>query len=102
MAQVIGPGLHIRELGHRALQILSARAERLVSRDPGVARWNSRRPTIRIPRGPHRQTIADWVDYFRFYIPAAEFIFLLWKVMSTAYSILSKKEAYQLAVGSVR
>jgi hypothetical protein len=38
MAQVIGPGLHIRELGHRALQILSPRAERLVSRDPGCRR----------------------------------------------------------------
>jgi hypothetical protein len=38
MAQVIGPGLHIRELGHRALQIVSPQAERLVSRDPGCRR----------------------------------------------------------------
>jgi hypothetical protein len=37
MAQMIGPGLHIRELGHRALQIVSPKTERLVSLRPWMS-----------------------------------------------------------------
>jgi hypothetical protein len=90
MAQVIGPGLHIRELGHRALQYCRPGPNGWYRETLDVSGWNSRRPAIRIPRGRSRQTISDWDDYFRCYIPAVEFIFLLWKVMSTAYSFLRK------------
>jgi hypothetical protein len=92
MAQVIGPGLHIRELGHRALQIVSPQAERLVSRDPGCRRLEPAADRqFRYPEGvtgkllPIGSTISD-------------FIFLLRKAMPRhhdAHSVSGKRKRLQ-------